>query len=70
MDKSGLPKEVIKKQKLKGTYDSPCMSVCNYSGPDQMCQTCFMLKSEKQTWKNTQSEEVKNKIRSLVEERK
>ena len=30
-DKSHLPPEKIEKQKMKGTYDSPCMSVCDYA---------------------------------------
>ncbi len=49
--KKELSPELIEKQKMKGTYDSPCMSVCNYAGEFEQCQTCGMRKSEKIEWK-------------------
>ena len=64
-DKSALSAELVKKQKLKGTYDSPCMSVCNYSGPNDECQTCGMYKAEKQEWKKG-DEIVKASIRLMI----
>lgn len=45
--KDSLPAELIEIQKIKGTYDSPCMSICNYAGENEQCQTCSMLKKEK-----------------------
>ena len=51
IDKSSLSKRLIEKQKMKGTYDSPCMSVCDYEGEYLECQTCGMRKDEKQLWK-------------------
>lgn len=49
-NKESLSLELIEKQKSKGTYDSPCMSVCNYDDTGQ-CQTCLMFQVEKQKWK-------------------
>lgn len=46
-----LSPEIIEKQKLKGTYDSPCLSVCDYDELTSKCQTCGMLKTEKTAWK-------------------
>ena len=45
--KDTLPAELVEIQKIKGTYDSPCISVCNYAGENEQCQTCSMLKKEK-----------------------
>ena len=42
----------IEKQKAKGTYDSPCMSVCNYEGVFKECQTCHLRQAEKNLWPN------------------
>lgn len=64
IDKSSLSKNLIEKQKLKGTFDSPCMSVCNYND-SLLCQTCKMYKYEKQEWK-VSDEKNKNKILSNV----
>ena len=50
-DKSHLPEHIQDRQKEKGTYDSPCMSVCNYSLDTDICQTCFMKRAEKALWK-------------------
>lgn len=51
IDKSSLSERLVEKQKMKGTYDSPCMSVCDYEGEYFECQTCGMRKDEKQHWK-------------------
>ncbi|MEE3079773.1 MAG: hypothetical protein VX341_10590 [Bdellovibrionota bacterium] len=51
IDKSSLSERLVEKQKMKGTYDSPCMSVCDYEGECFECQTCGMRKDEKQLWK-------------------
>lgn len=50
-DKSSLSDELQARQKSKGTFDSPCLSVCDYSEGDLICQTCLMKKSEKAEWK-------------------
>lgn len=50
-DKSHLSQEIQEKQKIKGTYDSPCMSICNYDEESTICQTCGIKREEKQTWK-------------------
>ena len=50
-DDKNLSPKVAEKQKLKGTYDSPCHSVCNYEGLFKECGTCHMRKSEKNLWK-------------------
>ncbi len=51
IDKTSLSERLIEKQKMKGTYDSPCMSICDYEGEFFECQTCGMRKKEKQRWK-------------------
>jgi predicted Fe-S protein YdhL (DUF1289 family) len=60
-DKSHLPLETQEKQKSKGTWDSPCMSVCNYEGENLLCGTCGFLKAEKPQWVQG-DETVKNQI--------
>ena len=55
-DKSHLPEHIQNRQKEKGTYDSPCMSVCNYSLDTDICQTCFMKRAEKVLWKRSDEE--------------
>lgn len=50
-DKSSLSKALKERQIDKGTYDSPCMSVCNFSDINDLCQTCYMYKKEKTEWK-------------------
>ena len=47
-----LSEDLVTKQKEKGTFDSPCMSVCNYEGMFHECQTCHMRKTEKNLWKS------------------
>lgn len=64
-DKSALPRHIQELQKKKNTFDSPCMSICNY-GEDSICETCFLAKSEKMTWKATQDKEIKDKILNAV----
>lgn len=50
-DKSGLSERLVEKQKLKGTFDSPCMSICDYNQETNICQTCGLMKEEKKLWK-------------------
>ncbi len=57
IDKSNLSDRLVEKQKLKGTYDSPCMSICDYEGEQLQCQTCGMQKAEKASWKVADSSE-------------
>ena len=49
-DEKNLSPELKEKQIAKGTFDSPCMSVCNYDGLFKQCQTCQMRKAEKNLW--------------------
>ncbi len=60
-----LSPELLEKQKLKGTYDSPCMSVCDYAGPEQQCLTCGMRKEEKARWKVASSCEKKELLHCI-----
>lgn len=48
-----LSAKLTEKQKLKGTFDSPCMSICDYDGAYEQCQTCFLRKDEKKLWKSS-----------------
>jgi len=65
-DEKGLSENLIELQKKKGTYDSPCMSICNYDGLFKQCQTCQMRKAEKNIWK-TGNQDMKDTIlRSLA----
>lgn len=63
-----LPPELIEKQKNKGTYDSPCMSICDYQGLFKQCQTCLMRKAEKSVWK-TGDDDMKDTILRAVNNR-
>lgn len=65
--KKDLPDYLVEKQKAKGTYDSPCMSVCDYSDNGQ-CQTCLMFKEEKQLWKIA-DDETKSKLTQTFQSR-
>jgi predicted Fe-S protein YdhL (DUF1289 family) len=56
-DKSSLSLALIEKQKAKGTYDSPCLSVCNFNPENDQCQTCNMFKLEKTKWKSASPDE-------------
>jgi len=49
------------KQRLKGTHDSPCLSICTHKQGDLICQACGMLREEKKGWKR-KSEGDKNSI--------
>lgn len=71
-DKSSLPKELQEKQKTKKTFDSPCMSVCNFTEVDGVliCGTCQMLREEKIEWKNTEDIGVKNSIAQNILKRR
>jgi len=68
-DKSKLSDILQQKQKEKGTYDSPCMSVCNYDQASSICQTCFLMKDEKKSWK-VGDIQIKTKISIKVDFRK
>ena len=48
--KAHLNEEQIKKQQVKKTWDSPCLSLCSYNEESQ-CIECGILKSEKTCWK-------------------
>jgi predicted Fe-S protein YdhL (DUF1289 family) len=67
-DKSSLPLDLQETQKIKKTFDSPCMSVCNFSGEDEarICGTCNMLKDEKINWKASDDPTVKSEIAHQV----
>lgn len=67
VDKSHLPEHLIQKQKEKGTYDSPCMSVCNYAGEFDQCQTCGMRKLEKVEWKQADHKRKEILLQQILE---
>ena len=64
-DDKNLSKALIKKQKEKGTYDSPCMSICSYDGLFKQCQICQMRKAEKNIWKTGNQDMKETILRSL-----
>ena len=64
-DEKKLSKALIEKQKEKGTYDSPCMSICNYDGLFKQCQTCQLRKAEKNIWKEGNQEMKETILRSI-----
>lgn len=66
-EEKDLPQRLILKQKEKGTYDSTCLSICNYEGEEMICQTCFMKKSEKVIWKKGSEAEKKNILKAIAE---
>lgn len=72
MIKTGDDKELTEtlkdKQKAKGTYDSPCMSICNYDGYFDQCKTCNMRKVEKRIWKEADSS-MKDQIMRAIKGR-
>jgi len=55
-------------QRIKGTLDSPCLSICNYDDLDKICRTCGMIKDEKRRWKKLGGTE-KSFIRTEASER-
>jgi predicted Fe-S protein YdhL (DUF1289 family) len=63
-----LTPELIEKQKQKGTYDSPCMSICDYEGLFKQCGTCHMRKAEKNLWKTGDSD-MKSSILRAIDKR-
>lgn len=65
-----LSQELIEKQKGKGTYDSPCMSVCNYAGEFMQCQTCGMRQSEKVEWKQSSGSKKRELLKTILGRRK
>lgn len=67
-DKSNLSEYLQTLQKKKGTFDSPCLSVCNYCPETTVCQTCSMKKAEKILWKQA-DEDVKQILASRIYER-
>ena len=67
-DDKQLTPELVQKQQEKGTYDSPCMSVCDYDGVFKQCKTCSMRKSEKNLWK-TGDYDMKGTILRAVDSR-
>lgn len=68
-DAKNLSKELIEKQKIKGTYDSPCMSICNYSGELDQCGTCSMLKDEKRSWKAADKVQKESILKAILNRR-
>jgi predicted Fe-S protein YdhL (DUF1289 family) len=38
------------KQKLKGTWDSPCIEVCSYRMGHPFCSACGLTRVEKKSW--------------------
>ncbi len=64
-DEKKLKPEFVEKQKAKGTYDSPCMSICNYEGLFNQCQTCNMRKVEKKIWKEADTSMKEQILRAI-----
>lgn len=64
-DDKELPEKLKEKQKAKGTYDSPCMSICNYEGLFDQCQTCNMRKVEKKIWKEADGSMKEQILRAI-----
>jgi predicted Fe-S protein YdhL (DUF1289 family) len=56
-DKSSLSSTLKEIQLEKGTYDSPCMSICDFNSDTDQCQTCLMYKVEKTKWKTGSASE-------------
>jgi predicted Fe-S protein YdhL (DUF1289 family) len=67
-DKSSLSLALKETQIGKGTYDSPCMSVCDFNPETDQCATCLMFKAEKTKWK-TGSETDKDELAKMFIER-
>ncbi len=55
-------------QRVKGTHDSPCLSICTHKHGDVVCQGCGMLREEKRGWKR-RDEFEKKEIRQRASER-
>ncbi|WP_390616181.1 DUF1289 domain-containing protein [Maricurvus nonylphenolicus] len=50
-------------QRVRGTHDSPCLSICTHKQGDLVCQGCGMLREEKRSWKRLDEAE-KEVVRS------
>lgn len=55
-------------QRVKGTHDSPCLSICTHKQGDVVCRGCGMLREEKRGWK-CRSELEKDEIRLKAKSR-
>ena len=67
-DEKALSESLKELQLGKGTYDSPCMSICNYDGLFKECQTCHLRQVEKKLWK-TGNQDMKETILRAVGKR-
>ena len=67
-DKYRLSPSLKAIQKEKGTYDSPCLSICDYDPDTSTCQTCSMKKLEKTAWKKADSK-AKEILASAINKR-
>jgi predicted Fe-S protein YdhL (DUF1289 family) len=65
-DDKNLSPELVEKQKSKGTFDSPCFSICNYEGLFKQCGTCKMRKAEKNLWKTGDQDMKGSILRAIV----
>lgn len=65
-DEKELSLNLCEAQKKKGTYDSPCMSICDYQGVFKECATCNMRKAEKKLWKSADQSMKEMIIRSII----
>ncbi|MBX3721977.1 MAG: DUF1289 domain-containing protein [Turneriella sp.] len=52
------------KQKLKGTWDSPCIEVCSYKLGHPCCRACGLTRTEKKSWSKL-NEGQKQAIRGI-----
>ena len=52
-----LPLNKRLKQRLKGTHDSPCLSICTHKQGDLVCKACGMIREEKKGWKQRAEQE-------------
>lgn len=68
--KAHLEPRLVEKQKVKGTWDSPCLSICNYMGENFQCPTCGLLKEEKVEWVRSADADRKKEIWQLCLKRK
>lgn len=65
-DEKQLSPELKAIQLEKGTFDSPCMSICDYDGVFKQCQTCQMRKAEKNLWKTGDQSMKETILRSIA----
>lgn len=64
-NKSHMSLKKQMQQRLKGTYDSPCVSICDFDPTSLQCLTCKLLKSEKRSWIKA-DKKVKSQIKRAV----